>query len=65
MGVHQFLAQFLEQFRIFGREALVQMNVFSFNVPKIVKRFYKHSQINVLLFGTTGVPKDANYRNSV
>jgi len=41
MGVHQFLAQFLERFRIFGREALVQMNVFSFNVPKIVKRFYQ------------------------
>jgi hypothetical protein len=41
------------------------MNVFAFDIAKVVEGFYQNTQINVFLFGTTCVPKDANYRNSV
>jgi len=38
MFIDQFLAQLPEAIWIFGRKALVKMNVLSFNVPKIVER---------------------------
>jgi len=47
MFIDQFLAQLPEAIWIFGRKALVKMNVLSFNVPKIVERFHQNAQINL------------------
>jgi len=40
MSIHQFLAQFPKQFRIFGGKALVQMNILAVDIIEIVERFH-------------------------
>jgi len=38
--VNEFSRQYSEPFRIFGRKTMFQMNVFSFNIAKIVEGFH-------------------------
>ena len=42
---------------------MVQMNVLAFDIAEIVERFHQNAQINVFLFGATGVPEHANDGN--
>jgi hypothetical protein len=63
--IDQFLRQYPEPFRLFVRKAMVQMDVFAFDIAKIVERFYQHTQINFFFLGAARVPEHANNWNFV
>jgi hypothetical protein len=63
--IDQFSRQCPEAIRIFGRKAMVKMNVFSFNIAEIVERLYQDAQINVFFLSTACVPQHANNWNLV
>src|SRR4029077_10567156 len=62
---NQFLRQRPEAIRIFVRKAMVQMNVLSFHIAKIVEGFHQNAKINTFFFGAARVPEHANDRNPV
>ena len=41
---------------------MFQMNVFAFDIAKIVERFHQNAQINFFFLGTARVPEHANER---
>ena len=62
---NQILRQCPEAIRIFVGKSMVQMNVFAFDIAKIVEGFHQNAQINIFFVGATCVPKDANKRNFI
>jgi len=65
MGIDQFLAQFSKPFRIFSRKALLQMNVFSFDIAEVVECFQENAKIYVFFLGAACVPEYTNRRNPI